>query len=221
MDSTSSLVIVFKESREICARNHRYHLQANLCEDHTYKRNMAENPTINEENLLLDEDLPTLNDSDLLSKVIQSLNANMATMASSMMLMSDSLAETHKTPSATAKLDSQAVESETSDRRKKKHKTEVSDTESSDVEELLGDPIDPNACLSKAVKDGSEVCEDELLRTLALEYSSEDKTSNPVYLSWLTLSTRDGRQNFLTLISLRRQGNMIALRTANNCWFPK
>ena len=153
----------------------------------TRKANLQKKMTDKDETeleTLLNEDEvpPTDQDEANLAKVLQSINNNMANLASSMSNMSEAFAEIRHTPSATAKRDSQAVEFEPLSSNKKRRASHSN--EDSDVETLIevspGETpgLGPLEADSRKNKEADE--EDEFLTTLALEYSADDKTSGPV-----------------------------------------
>ena len=87
--------------------------------------------------ILLNEDEVPSTDQDeaTLAKVLQSINNNMVNLASSMSDMSEAFAEIRHTPTATAKRDSRAVESEPLSSNKKRRASHSN--EDSDVETLI------------------------------------------------------------------------------------
>ena len=98
----------------------------------------------------------------------------MSSLADSMSHMSDSIVELRQAPSATAKRDSRAVElnSPACDRQKRR-KAQLSDNEGSDVDALINDSAGDKAIESEKGDEGEE---DDLLTSLALEYSADDKS---------------------------------------------
>ena len=128
-----------------------------------------------------DEVPPTDKDEATLAKVLQSINNNMANLASSMSNMSEAFAEIRHTPSAT-KPESWAVESaplSSNKKRRASHSNADSDVETL-IEVSPGETpgLGPLEADSGKNKEADE--EDEFLTSLALEYSADDKTSGPV-----------------------------------------
>ena len=153
------------------------------------QKKMTDKDETDLETLLSEDEVPPTDQYEAtLAKVLQSINNSMANLASSMSNMSEAFAEIRHTPSATAKRDSRAVESEPLSSNKKRRASHSN--EDSDVETLIevspgGTPgLGPLEADSGKNKEADE--EDGFLTTLALEHS----TTGPVVQSrpsWLIL----------------------------------
>ena len=97
---------------------------------------MTEKDETELETLLNEDEVPSTDqDEATLAKVLQSINNNMANLASSMSNMSEAFTEIRHTPTATAKRDSRAVESEPLSSNKKRRASHSN--EDTDVETLI------------------------------------------------------------------------------------